>query len=219
MEMMRQNVRWAVRGLRRTPGFAVTACLTLALGIGLSVAVFTIADALLIQKFPVLDQDRIVLLAGRTPDRGVENWPLDFEGAKAFAQRARAFSRMAYFGYEGASAQTMRDDGQTSRIHRALVSGEYFTVLGSVPRLGRALRPDDDTRGAAPVAVLSHRAWQERFGGAVDVVGRRITLHEAGIVYTVVGVMEQGLDYPRGVDFWAAIEPATPEEVLALLAY
>lgn len=216
---MLQNIRWAIRSLRRTPGFAVTACLTLALGIGLSIAVFTIADALLLRRLPVDDQDRIMLLAGQTPDGAVENWPLGFGNAQEFARRSRALSGTAYFGYEGSAAQTIVGEGQTSRLDRALVSGDYFEVLGADPMIGRGLTPDDDARGAEPVAVLSHRGWQNHFGGAMDVLGERIALHEAGITYTVVGVMPEGLDVPRGVDFWAAIEASTAEQHLPLLAY
>jgi predicted permease len=219
MDTLIQNILLGVRSLLRTPGFVLTACLTLAVGIGLSTAVFTVADALLLRRLPVLDQDRIVMLSGHTRDRQIENWPLGFENARQFADRSGAMSRLAYFGYEGASAQTLRDGDQTTSLQRALVSGAYFDVLGAEPLLGRPLTDGDDARGADPVAVLSHRAWQEQFGGTMDVLGRRITLHEAGVTYTVVGVMPRGLDYPRGVDFWATIVPSTTEEDLALLAY
>ena len=219
MASLIHDVRLGVRSLLRTPGFALTACLTLAVGIGLSTAVFTVADALLLRQLPMLDQDRIVVLSGQTRDRQIENWPLGFENARQFSDRTRAMSQLAFFGYEGASAQTLRDGDRTTTLQRALVSGGFFDVLGAQPLMGRPLTEDDDTRGAEPVAVLSHSAWQENFGGSMDVLGRRITLHEAGVTYTVVGVMPRGLDYPRGVDFWATIEPSTAEEILALLAY
>jgi predicted permease len=219
MASLIHTVRLGVRSLLRTPGFALTACLTLAVGIGLSTAVFTVADALLLRQLPVLDQDRIVVLSGQTRDRQIENWPLGFENASQFTDRARAMSQLAFFGYEGAAAQTLRDGDRTTTLQRALVSGDFFEVLGAQPVLGRPLREDDDARGTEPVAVLSYSAWQEQFGGSMDVLGRRITLHEAGVTYTVAGVMPRGLDYPRGVDFWATIVPSTAEEILAVLAY
>ena len=208
-----------MRSQRRTPGFTLTAILTLALGIGLSTAVFTVAHALLLRELPVADQDRIVLLSGRTADGRIEGYPLGFEQAREFGQGSEAFTNVGFFGYEGAAAQTLLDAGQTLRLRRALVSGGFFDVLGARPALGRALGADDDVRGAEPVAVLSHRAWQDRFGGAADVLGTRIPLHESGITYTVVGVMPRGLDMPGGVDFWAAIVPSTAEETLPMLAY
>ena len=219
MESLFQHVPTGIRGLRRTPGFALTAILTLALGIGLSTAVFTVADALLLRQLAVDDQDRIVLLAGRTPDGRIEGYPLGYQDALEFGRRSTALESVAFFGYEGAAAQTVLDADQTSRLSRALVSGDFFGVLGTRPVLGRALRRDDDVRGAEPVVVLSHRAWQDRFGGSVNVLGERITLHEAGLSYTVVGVMPSGLDFPKGVDFWAAVVPSTAEENLPRLAY
>src|SRR5688572_14104600 len=219
MESLLQNIRVGVRSLRRSPGFAITAILTLALGIGLSTAVFTVADALLLRRLPVADQDRLVVLSGQMPDRGIDNYPLGLEDAREFARRSRTVSRSALFGYEGAAAKPVLDGGELTRLRRALVSGDFFAVLGAEPVLGRMLRPEDDVRGAAPVMVLSHRAWQERFGGAADVLGRRIVMHENRVAYTVVGVMPRGLDYPRGTDFWAAVIPATPERNLPYAAF
>lgn len=114
--------------------------------------------------------------------------------------------------YNGAVPVTMREAGRISRLQLALVSGDYFATLGSPPLLGRSIRPEDDVYGAAPVLVLSHRAWQARFGGAPDVLGRRIVIHEYGRTYTVVGVgvMQPGLDYPRGTDAWVPVSRAAP---------
>lgn len=219
MDALMQTLRVALRGLRRTPGFVVTTVLTLALGIGLATAVFTVANALLLRELPVVEQERIVQLSTRTRDGRVEDFPVSYATARGFVDRSRALERVAFAGYEGAAAQTVLEDGQTTRLHRALVSGDFFAVLGARPILGRALQASDDVRGAAPVMVLSHRAWRERFDGASSVLGQRLTLHESGITYTVVGVMPRGLDYPLGVDGWAAIVPSTPEENLRVLAY
>ncbi|MGI8842055.1 MAG: hypothetical protein ACR2HZ_00010 [Gemmatimonadaceae bacterium] len=95
MDSLIQNLKLGVRSLLRTPGFALTACLTLAVGIGLSTAVFTVADALLLRQLPILDQDRIIVLSGHTPDRRIENWPLGFENARQFADRGGAMSQLA----------------------------------------------------------------------------------------------------------------------------
>src|SRR6266704_2874716 len=144
-------MRVALRSLRRTPGFALTAILTLALGIGLATAVFTVADALLLRRLPVQDQDRVV-------------------------------------------------------------------VLGVQPVIGRALQPSDDVYGAAPVMVLSYGAWQGRFGGDTHVLGRQLIMYEDGVPYTIVGVMPQGLDYPRGTDFWTPVSAAIPPKGLPFVS-
>jgi len=207
MDTLFHNIRVGIRGLRRTPGFAVTAILTLALGIGLATAVFTVADALLLRRLPVEDQDRLVVLWGQTPERDFAH-PLGLADAREFARRTRALERVAFSAYEGAWPTPIRDAGEMSRLRVALVSGAFFDVLGVQPVLGRTLRVDDDVLGAAPVLVLSHGAWQRRFGGDAQVLGRQIVIHASGVAHTIVGVMPQGLEYPRGVDFWAPLTPA-----------
>jgi predicted permease len=207
MDRLVQNIRVGYRGLRRTPGFAVAAILTLALGIGLSTAVFTVADALLLRRLPVHDQDHLVVLWGETRDRRVDNFPLGLSDAREFARQSRSLDRAAFFFRQGAWPVLIRDAGRMSRMRLALVSGGFLDVLGARPALGRTLRPSDDVIGAAPVLVLSHTAWQQRFGGDTGVIGRQVMMHESGATYRVVGVMPQGLDYPRGTDFWAPLVP------------
>src|SRR5437762_6755662 len=207
MDRLLPNIRLGIRSLRRTPGFALTAIVTLALGIGLATAVFTVADALLLRRLPVRDQDRLVVLWGQAPDRGFD-YPLGFDEAREFARRTRSLAQVAFFGYEGAWPRPIRDGERISRLRGALVSGEFFDVLGAQPVLGRALHATDDVVGAAPVVVLSHGIWQRQFGGDARVLGRQIVTYGTGVAYTIVGVMRQGLDYPRGADMWAALVPA-----------
>ena len=205
MGSLLQYVRVGARSLRRSPGFSLTAILTLALGIGLATAVFAVADALLLRRLPVVDQGRLVVLAGESPDGRISDWPLALDDAREFTRGSRALARVAFVAREGATPLAVRDGDRISRLNRALVSGDFFTVLGARPVLGRALQPEDDAPGAAPVLVLSHRAWQDRYGGAADVLGRRVVLHQDGRTYTIVGVMPPGLGYPRGVDAWGPV--------------
>jgi predicted permease len=187
-------------------------------GIGLATAVFTVAEALLLRRLPVRDQDRIVLLWGEMRGRDFVNYPLDADDARVFAQSTRALETAGFFAYEGASPMLVRDGNEVTRLRRALVSGEFFDVLGVEPVLGRALTVSDNVRGAAPVIVLSYTTWQRRFGGDPGVLGRRVLLHEQGLVHTIVGVMPQGIDYPRGADFWAPVIPAVSERAMQYLA-
>lgn len=205
MSRLAEMFRAAARRLARSPGFAITAALTLALGIGLSTAVFTVADALLIHRLPMSEQDRVVALWGATRDGQFANFPVSYGQARDFALRTSTLQRTAFFGYEGAYPETIQEGDRAYRLRRALVSGNFFDVLGSSPALGRALRPEDDVAGARPVVVLSHRAWRGRFNGDTKIVGRRIAMVENGRTYTVVGVMPAGLDYPTGVDVWAPL--------------
>ncbi|HZI40657.1 MAG TPA: ABC transporter permease, partial [Gemmatimonadaceae bacterium] len=192
------SVRASVRALTHSPQFAVTAGVILALGIGLSTAVFTVSDALLLRKLPVRDQDRIVTLWGEKRDGSISNWPLDLRETRAFAQRARTMVDVGYTAYEGAWPVAIREGDELTRLRRALVSGNYFTVLGSRPVLGRALRPEDDVVGAAPVAVISYPIWRRVFGGDPNVIGKPLVLEEFALRYRIVGVMPQGLEYPAG---------------------
>lgn len=207
------HIRVGIRGLRRTPGFAATAILTLALGIGLATAVFTVADALLLRRLPVRDQNRLLVLWGQMPKKDFP-YPLGFDDAREFARRTRSLERVALVASWGAAPLPIRDADQISRLRRALVSGEFFDVLGARPVLGRALRGEDDVYGAPRVLVLSYAAWQRRFGGDRDVLGRQVVMYQDNVPYEIVGVMPQGLDYPRGTDFWTSVAGSVPPQSL-----
>ena len=210
---MLTDIRVGMRSLRRTPGFAATAILTLALGIGLATAVFTVADALLLRRLPVQDQNRLVVLWGQMPERDFA-YPLSFNDAREFTRRSRSLERVGLVASWGAAPLPIRDGDQISRLRRALVSGEFFDVLGVRPELGRALRGEDDVYGAPRVLVLSFAAWQQRFGGDANVLGRQLVMYQDNVPYTIVGVMPQGLDYPRGADFWTSLSASVPPQSL-----
>ena len=200
----------AARSLRRSPGFAITAVLALALGIGLATAVFTVANTLLVRGLPVVDEDRLVALSGASHDGRVANWPLTYADARDFAARTRSLSRVAFYVFPGAQRVPVYAGGTIERYSFAWVSGAFFDVVGAAPVLGRALRPEDDVAGAPPVLVLSYRAWQNLFGGSQDVIGRSVIVEANDAMFKVVGVMPQGLDFPRGVDAWSAESATIP---------
>ena len=216
MDTALQALRHALRGLRRTPGFVAVAIVTLGLGIGLATAVFTVAETLLLRRLPVQDQDRLVVLWGEARDQAF-TYPLGLDDALEFARRPRSFEKIAFFSYYGAAPRPIHEGDQIRNLARALVSGTFFEVLGTRPLLGRALQAADDVQGAAPVMVLSYRAWQQRFGGDAQVLGRRVLTYDDGVAYTIVGVMPQGLDFPRGTDFWAPVVPSTAPKELYLI--
>jgi putative ABC transport system permease protein len=204
-----QNLRVSARGLARSRGFTVVAVVTLALGIGLATAVFTVADALLLRRLPVRDQGALIALWAAKRDGSFDDFPFTLDQAREFARRTRSLAQVAFYDRHGAYPVPVRDEGNVTRLRRSFVSGDFFDVLGSPPRIGRALRPEDDVVGAAPVVVLSHRGWLQRFGGDTAVLGRTIVMHQNGVSYAIVGVMPEGLDFPRGVDVWAPVVPGT----------
>ena len=201
------DLRDAVRAVRRRPRFAVTAIVTLALGIGLSTATFTVANTLLLRPLPIHDQNRLVLLWGETPDGHFADLPLTYPQAREFARQTRTLSSAAFVEYDGAWPVSILENDRLFTIRRGVVSGNFFDVLGTRPLLGRGLGPSDDVVGAAPVMVLSYGAWQRSFGGDPRVVGRRVVMQLDGVTYTIVGVMPQGLEYPSGADCWTPVVP------------
>jgi predicted permease len=206
---MLHQLRFAARGLRRTPGFALVAVLTLAVGIGVATAVFTVAYHVLARPLPVRDEARVVVLWGATSDGRFDNFPLLLPDAREFAARTQSLEHTEFFSYGGAQLVAIRDGGRVYRLRQALVSGGYFDLLGTRPALGRSLRPEDDITGAPDVVVLSHRAWQRYFGGDQDIVGRRLVMHASGAAHTIVGVMPPGMEYPEGTDIWAPVIPSS----------
>ncbi len=212
-----QRIRLASRSLRHAPGFFVAAALTLALGIGLATAVFTVADAMALRRLPVHDQNHIVVLWGRSLDGRFDNYPVD--DAADFARQSRALRQAAYFAWFGAAPIPIRSGDRVARLRRALVSGNFFDVLGARATLGRALRPADDSPGAAPVAVLSYDTWQQRYGGDPHILGRSLALYDGVHTYTIIGVMPRGLEYPAGTEFWAPIAPSLPPSVVKLIGF
>src|SRR5205814_614206 len=161
---------------------------------------------------------RLVVLWATASDRPF-NYRLGLSDGRAFVRGARTLERAALFLYNGAGAIPIHDGDQVSRLRRALVSGEFFDVLGVHPALGRALEREDDVRGAEPVVVLSYTAWRERFNADPGVLGRRVVTYGEGTVYTIVGVMPEGLDYPKGTDFWAPVVSSMSPDALSLMAF
>jgi len=201
-------LRASLRSLLGAPGFTVTAVLTLALGIGLSTAVFTVADALLLRRLPVRNQNELITLMAAKRDNTAATWPLSIGDAHEFIRSARTIHDAAYIDYYSPYPTPVLNRDHVTRLKRALVSGRFFDVLGTHAALGRMLSPSDDRIGSAPVLVLSDDAWRHEFGADSAIVGKDITLQENGVAYTIVGVMPAGLEYPTGTDYWTPFTPA-----------
>jgi predicted permease len=210
-----QDGRLAVRTLVRNPGFTGAAVVTLAFGIGLAVAMFTVFDAVLARPLPVHDQARLIVLWGEA-DGSARKLPVAFEQFARFREAPRTMREVAGTLSARAWPQGVRDGDRTLSLNLAAVTGNFFQVLGSTPVLGRALRPDDDVVGAAPVMVISHGFWRRHFGGDPGAIGRRLTLHERALAYTVVGVAPPGLEYPAGADVWVPLIPFSKIEVVPI---
>ncbi len=205
---MLQYLRYALRALRRTPTFTATAVLTLGVGIGMASAMFTVFHAVVVRRLPVQDQDRIVELSGVAKGAAREV-PLALDPFRRFRQESRTLQSVGGFAHWGSVSAAVTDGNRPLLLRQAIVTGNFFQVLGVAPSLGRLLRPEDErdygpnaANANALVAVISYDAWRRLFGGEAAVIGRRLHLPETKWNATIVGVAPPGLDYPRGVELW-----------------
>jgi putative ABC transport system permease protein len=192
-----QDVRYALRTLRRAPGFALVALVTLALGIGATTAIFSAVNAILLKPLPYRDAGRLVLIWNRMVNTNFPHAPVAAPDVVDFRTQASSFESIAVTNNVPEVALT--GDGDPEQIRMAAVSGNFFATLGAVPFLGRDFLPDEDPQiapgppqpGAAPAPmILSYDLWQRRFGADAGIVGRTIRVDDRPQI--VVGVMPRG---------------------------
>lgn len=210
----RDDLWLGCRRLSRDLDATTAVVLVLACGIGLSVAMFAVADTVLRRPLPFLDQDRIVVLWGEAGG-SMRTLPLTPQHFERFRREARTLQEVAGTVSIDSWAQSVRDGEQTFRVNLSPVTGNFFVVLGSKAVLGRTLVPDDDHPGAAPVAILSYSLWRGQFAGSPAVLGRRLELRNSSVV-TVVGVAPPGLEYPAGTEMWVPFASFSAVEVIPL---
>jgi putative ABC transport system permease protein len=205
LESWLHDVRLAGRGLRRAKGFTVAAVLTLAVGMAGVTAMFALIQGVLLRPLPMPEPDRLVTVRKEHPATGSASWRfLSAEVTLIREASTRVFVGVAALGYSEPSQLEIVEESSGAYINGARVSGDFFDVLGPRPLLGRTLNPADNTVGSERVLVITHGLWQRRYGGAVDVIGRRLTISDQRFV--IVGVMPPDVEYPRGVDAWMTIE-------------
>ncbi len=197
LDSLLQDTRYGLRTLRRSPGFTITAVLTLALGIGACTAIFSLVNAVLIRSLPYGDPNRLVYLF--TPNPHVPVPPdvmtpsyADFYDIK---RQNHSYSDMSVFEQ---AAYNLSSQGSVGRVDAARVDESFFTTLQSAPEFGRAIGEDDNVPGHDKVAVISHALWQSMFAGSTEVLERSLPLN--GVSYRIVGVMPPAFEYPRGSD-------------------
>jgi putative ABC transport system permease protein len=198
MDQLSQNIRLAFRSLRRSPTFTTTAVIVLGLGIGMAVAMWTVFDAVLLRRTPVVSPERVVL--PRALNQAGADLALAHNEVEIFRHSSRALREISVFEHFGAYNIPKLDGDRPLPLEGTEVDGHFFDVLGVRPVLGRLLRPDDDS--TSYVMVLSYEAWQRYFGGDPSVIGRHFRQPQIKKVYTVVGVAPPGIDFPAGTDYW-----------------
>jgi putative ABC transport system permease protein len=203
MDTLFQDVRYAIRTLARSRGFALTAILTLALGIGSTTAIYSIVDAVILRPLPFPDPDRFVIPHATKPKEG-EQWSVAYLDFMDWRD-AKIFSHVAVWQ---PSESDIAGEGDPERVTAAVVSEQFFGALGITPAIGRVLQPADNALDRERVIVISHPLWRERFGGDSAVIGKQIRM--GGLVRTIVGVLPQGTEWPAGTQVWAPMKIADP---------
>jgi predicted permease len=182
MSGLLQDLRYALRQLRKSPGFATVTVITLALGIGANTAIFSVVSGVLLNPLPFHDADRIVSMFEATPNffKGSISYPnfLDWQ------RDNRSFEAMAAYRWADGSITGV---GQPENVEARRVSATFFPILGVNPILGRNFTPEEDQRGASPLALISEGLWKRKFGSDRNVIGQRLIV--AGQARTVIGVI------------------------------
>jgi predicted permease len=199
-ESVFEDLRFAMRQLRRNPGFALTAVLILALGMGVSVAIFGFVDAALLEPLPYQNQDRLMAVDEASPRFSRSN--ISYEDYRDWKRLNRSFSSLEVYTGTG---YLFRTPSGAVPVPAARVSDGFFSTLGVKPILGRVFLPGEDLPGKPKIAILSYGTWVKRFEGRRDVVGRSVNL--SGDDYTIVGVLPREFAFaPRGnAELWVPL--------------
>ncbi|MBV8116140.1 MAG: ABC transporter permease [Silvibacterium sp.] len=193
------DFRYALRQLRKSPGFTLTAVFTLALGIGANAAIFSAVYRLLLQSLPFPESERVMNIFETHPQvtGGAEVTYPDYQDWK---KQQRSFEQVAAYSTLNPDTVSLVSGNQSAQVHRVLASGNFFATFGTAPLIGRTFTEKDEAPGADHVAVLSAAAWQQYFGQDPGIVGRGIALN--GSSYTVIGVLEPGAAFPATGEVW-----------------
>ena len=204
MEVLIQDLRYAVRSFLKRPGFLAIAISTLALGIGATTAMFTVVNSVVLRPLQFPEPERIVLLEGVYPRLGITESNVSVPDIVDWQQQSQSFEHIAAFVSGGVILNT---GDETERLRAARVSADFFPLFRTNPASGRPLQAADAQPGSEPVVVISHALWQRSFGGTTDVLNSEVTLN--GKSTTIVGIMPPGFTYPFDSEIWAPL-PLNP---------
>ncbi len=205
IETVMQDLRYALRSLRKNPGFATAAILSLALGIGANTAIFSLLNAVVLRQLPVDDPKQLVQLTYTFPSNGPNNWNSWFGYPQLDAFRTQSKTLSGVFGGTGLGRVSIEFNGASGLAQGDAYTGNFLSVLGVTPQYGRFFGPEDDKPDAS-VAIISDRYWNSRFGGDRAVVGRSININQ--LPFTVIGITPPeftGVSLGAGPDVWVPL--------------
>jgi len=202
MDTLLQDLKYAVRNLRKSPGFTLIAAVTLALGIGTNTTMFSVVENILLRPFPFEDPGRLAVVYETQPKNDITRASVSYQNFLDWQRQTKAFGALA--------AQTQRSavltDGQEPlRLLGGVVSWNLFRTLGVQPILGRQFREDEDRPGAPGAVMIGYGLWQTRYHGDSTLIGRVVQINT--LPYTVIGIMPAGFRFPDSQDIWITLAP------------
>jgi putative ABC transport system permease protein len=201
MEGLIQDLKFALRGLIKRPGFTVIAVITLALGIGSSTAIFSVVDAAMIKGLPYQEPNRLYHMWERTSQKDFDQREFSYPDYQDYLQN-KVVDIAAYTG----GGTILNGNGTSERVFAPRVSANFFSVLGVTPIKGRTFQAGEDKQGGARLTVLTYPFWQSDFGGNENIVGQQLNL--AGESYTIIGVLPQSFQFAmRPADLFLPYQP------------
>src|SRR5258705_12261936 len=206
MANLRNDIRYALRNLIKRPGFTIIAVVTLALGIGANSAIFSAINALLLRPLPFPELERVVDLWDKMPSRGVAHNEVAMANYLDWKAQNQSFDQLALYRWWSANLTGIEPP---ERIQGFLVTANFLDSLGMKPIMGRNFYEEENQPGKDDVAVITHSLWQRRFGGDPNIINKTITLNS--ITRTVIGVMPERFNFPKGAEVYAPL--AIPAEL------
>jgi putative ABC transport system permease protein len=190
LETLVQDIRFGFRTLVRNPGFSVVSLIALALGIGASVAVFSVVNSILIRSLPYKDSDRLVMISEKTSQ---EDLPVTYPNYVDWKNQNQVFESTAAYRF---GAFNLTGLPEAERLGSMIVSSDFLPTLGVNPIRGRGFSPEDDRPGSSPVVILSYDFWRRVFGADESVIGKQLILNRVG--YTIIGITPAGFRFGIG---------------------
>ncbi|PYV54672.1 MAG: ABC transporter permease [Acidobacteria bacterium] len=212
MSGLLQDVRYALRQIRKAPGFAAVAVITLALGMGANTAIFSVVNGVLLRPLLFEDPDRLVRIWHTPPQAsfpGITRFTVSPANFLDWQNQNHVFEHMAIYGFR---ALTLTGGDKAEQVTASPVSAAFFDTVGVKPMLGRVLLREEDEPGRSHVVVLSYRFWQDHFGSNREVVGHDITFD--GMKYLVAGVMPPDFRFPDFAQMWTPMAWTDQEKMV-----
>lgn len=207
-DQLRQDIRHALRVLRRDKGFTLVAALALALGIAATTSLITVVNAVLLRGLPLADADRLIAITMRDPRN--RQLGMSYQDFDDWQRASRSFSGMTLM-LQGVAFSVSDENHLPEQFFGPFTSANLFKMIGQRPFLGRDFTPEDDRPGAAPVVILGYGLWKARYGGDPGIIGRTIRVN--GLLPTIVGVMGPDMRFPPNSDLWMPLSQTNTPRV------